>query len=571
MTYNKGGDFVAIMKKKIYLSTLILTFIYIILSLSITVINISANKGLLSGGMPGAKTMALMLSGIISSFMLIVAIMITVCSNANDWKASIGCQVFHLVQMLVGFVSTKSIRSLPGVLVIISGMCITILIRNYIMRLREDEVNLGKKAYTDLLTGLPNKRALQKKLNYLEAGNREFFLILLDINNFKEINDVFGHEKGDEILVFIADKWTALKTSENYQLYRIGGDRFAIIAETTNEIEAENLCGEAIVTLITEKNSLDAVISTSAGCVLYPKNTENISELLTYADTAMYKAKIAGKNQYRKFDSSMLTEIESQNNLSQEIKTALSKNKFHLVYQPVYYLGSHNLKGFEVLLRMEDAEGINISPEKFIKVAEKSSLIYEIDMWVIEHAIQETLPLFKEDTDFSLTINISGKHITTPGFGDKIINLLNRYPSFPKEKLVFDVTESSYVQDIETAKKALDKLKFIGCKIALDDFGTGYSSLKYLAKFPIDYLKIDKAFIDKMNEDDFFVRMIITLGHLFGFGIIAEGVERQDQISALNHFSCEFVQGFIWGYPIPVSGIKELLSSQEIERIDTFF
>ena len=127
------------------------------------------------------------------------------------------------------------------------------------------------------------------------------------------------------------------------------------------------------------------------------------------------------------------------------------------------------------------------------------------------------------------------------------------------------------MQDIETAKKALDKLKFIGCKIALDDFGTGYSSLKYLAKFPIDYLKIDKAFIDKMNEDDFFVRMIITLGHLFGFGIIAEGVERQDQISALNHFSCEFVQGFIWGYPIPVSGIKELLSSQEIERIDTFF
>ena len=156
------------MKKKIYLSTLILTFIYIILSLSITVINISANKGLLSGGMPGAMTMALMLSGIISSFMLIVAIMITVCSNANDWKASIGCQVFHLVQMLVGFVSTKSIRSLPGLLVIISGMCITILIRNYIMRLREDEVNLGKKAYTDLLTGLPNKRALQKKLNYVQ-------------------------------------------------------------------------------------------------------------------------------------------------------------------------------------------------------------------------------------------------------------------------------------------------------------------------------------------------------------------------------------------------------------------
>lgn len=559
------------MKKKIYLSTLILAFIYILLSLSITTLNISAGRGLLPVKMPEAIMLVSSVSGILGSFMLMIAIMITVCSNANDWKTAIGCQIFHMIQMSTGLLLQKSIRLIPGLLVVISGIFITILIRNYIFTLREDEANLGKKAYTDLLTGLPNKRALQKKLNYLEAGNREFYLILLDINNFKEINDVFGHEKGDELLVFIADKWTSLKTSENYQLYRIGGDKFAIVAETTNEIEAENLCGEAIVTLITEKNNLDAVISTSAGCVLYPKDTEKISELLTYADIAMNKAKIAGLNQYRKYNSLMYTAIEDQNNLSQEIKLALAKNKFHLVYQPVYYLGSHNLKGFEVLLRMENAEGINVAPEKFIKVAEKSALIYEIDMWVIEHAIQETLPLFKENADFSLTINISGKHITVPDFGDKIINLLNRYPSFPKDKLIFDVTESSYVQDIETAKKALDKLKALGCKIALDDFGTGYSSLKYLAKFPIDYLKIDKAFIDKMNEDDFFVRMIITLGHLFGFAIIAEGVEKQEQITALNHFSCEFVQGFIWGYPIAVDAIKDILSSEEVERIDTFF
>ena len=231
------------------------------------------------------------------------------------------------------------------------------------------------------------------------------------------------------------------------------------------------------------------------------------------------------------------------------------------MFQPQYETETKRLRGFETLLRLKDETGVPIPPSDFIPVAERSGLIFEIDRWVLRHAMQSFSEEITGNSDFIVSVNISARHIVEPGFAEEVKDMLEEN-NFPPERLEIEVTESCFIASIEKAISTLLKIKSLGVQIALDDFGTGYASLSYLQKLPIDLLKIDKSFIDDMTdreEGGNFVKSIIAIGHMFHCKVISEGVEEEQQLELLKELKCDYIQGYLWGKPQKQSDALQLI------------
>jgi diguanylate cyclase (GGDEF)-like protein len=433
--------------------------------------------------------------------------------------------------------------------------------------MKDKEAKLNSLAYIDVLTEIPNRKMIVNRLELLSivySNKKEIFsLVLIDMDNFKRINDTKGHQVGDRVLQTIVSKIKVIVNEDDF-LGRLGGDEFALIIQ--QELREEEIFAyvEAIRKILTKTMQLGEDtfnMSASFGVAMYPKDGSDAIELLKSAETAMYKAKERGKNEVQFFNHEMHQEILEKIEFENRLMMSLRSKELKLAFQPQYTLDK-KLKGFEALCRWNSPELGNVSPLKFIPVAEETGFIVKMGEWVLQSAcnmikhIQETYGM-----ELVISVNVSSVQIMDPLFVPMVKKILST-TGVMGHNIELEITESVFISSMNYVVEVIDELRASGVRIALDDFGTGYTSLSYLQRLPIDLLKIDKSFIDSINtieEKKQIIGSIIALVHNMEIQVVAEGVETEKQLDYLVSQSCDFIQGFIWGKPLFEKELFELL------------
>ncbi|MGE3299035.1 MAG: putative bifunctional diguanylate cyclase/phosphodiesterase, partial [Arcobacter sp.] len=384
--------------------------------------------------------------------------------------------------------------------------------------------------------------------------------LFLDIDHFKTVNDSLGHNIGDELLQNIASIIKKTLRPNDF-VARIGGDEFAIIIQDYKSY----LELSQIIKRIQKQLGHQWIIQThpiniacSIGVAFYPKDGNDIFSLMKNADIAMYQAKKLGRNQYHFFTEELNQIVQNTINLDKDMRQALIDNEYCLFYQPKVDLSSSKIVGVEALIRWISPTKGFIAPNVFIPLAEENGFIKELGNWIVEEALNQHLKWKEMGIDINISINISAKQLLDKSFVPKFINTLENKNINPS-KIDLEITEYMFMEESKETKNNLNKLHDFGVTISLDDFGTGYSSLSYLKKFPIDYLKVDKAFLDDFNSVDgsIFLETIVKMGQMLKMKVIAEGVETQEQIDYLKSISCDQYQGYYFSKP---------LSSKDFEK-----
>jgi diguanylate cyclase (GGDEF)-like protein len=441
----------------------------------------------------------------------------------------------------------------------------------------EDAVNqmvdsLRKFAFYDPLTNLPNRsqfmNIMQQVLGRSETTGTKLAIIFLDVDNFKRINDTLGHSIGDELLQQVANRLVrSVGTSE--MVARFGGDEFVILLEDTqNQENLKNLinmiCESFLPSFIFQGQRI--YVKVSMGIAIYPEHGTSGEELLQNADTAMYQAKELGKNNAQFFTSAMNDEVVKKSRMEQALRMAMENNELSIQYQPQLETTTGKIRGFEALVRWHHLEIGDISPAEFIPIAEEAGLIVRIDEWVMRQACLKTVEFQREfGMPFILSVNISAVQLRQSDLANRIKRTLQETKLQP-ECLEIEITESVLIESLKSSIAILREVESLGVRIALDDFGTGYSSLSYLMSLPIHTLKIDKSFVQNMTEaagEKAIVESIIALVHKLGHRVVAEGVEREEQLAMLKHWDCDFVQGYLFSRPIPERDLVKLLAERQ--------
>ncbi|MCH8312217.1 MAG: EAL domain-containing protein [Nitrospinae bacterium] len=440
-----------------------------------------------------------------------------------------------------------------------------------ISQLKELEEKNESLTFYDPLTGLPNKHLVLEKLNseLLKAkkANKSVAVLLMDLDNFKIINDSMGHDAGDTLLQAVAERlkdWS----SPNWCVARFGGDEFIIIlSDINNEVQAAETAS-SLLKLFKEPfiiNGQKAYISLSIGISYYPLDGDDGRSLIKDADTAMYIAKDEGKNKYCHFSSDMETQAKNKLILESDLRKALEQNEFVLYYQPKLALDSETIIGFEALVRWNHPSRGLVPPLDFIPLAEKTKLIIPLGEWVLRTACKQ----MKIWLDMGLAIqniavNLSACQFSQPDLVSMIRNILEETGIHP-ENLDLEITESVLMDNAESAAIQLRQLSVIGIKLSIDDFGTGYSSLSYLNRFPLNNLKIDRTFVKDITceEDAPLAKAIVNMAKALGLKTIAEGVETEVQKEVLRSIGCDFIQGYLLSKPVPAEEATKLLSSSK--------
>ena len=443
--------------------------------------------------------------------------------------------------------------AIPGFTIACFVLVYQVIIYQYLRIQLRDRKILKKIAITDKLTGLNNRFGFEQDIDVLLEKGSPFYLMLLDLDNFKYVNDTLGHEAGDEVLQKVATYWNGISSYEYHNLSRLGGDEFALIVKTDKPSVIETIKKE-VLGVSKLDDPLLKNISVSVGIVSYPKDAKDRKELLSYADSAMYRAKSNGRDQAQMFNKSIHDDIVKEYETKIRVVNAIKENQFEMLYQPQFH-SDKTVYGFESLIRLK-VDGEYISTQYFIDVAEKNNLIFDIDKFVLDKVTKDWSSVVRKDggKNLMMSVNISGKHLIAPGFVEEVISILTRN-AFPPQNLCIEITEGAFVKSIMLAKEVVDKLKTIGIKIALDDFGTKYSSLRYLQGFTTSHLKIEKSFTDTIKIDSSesnIVNIIINIAHLLSCEVIAEGVETEEQLRYLREHGCDIIQGYYYSKPLPL-------------------
>jgi len=435
---------------------------------------------------------------------------------------------------------------------------------------------IHKMAYFDQLTGLPNKRnfetELKDKFHQAEFNNEDICVMLIDLDDFKEINESFGHDLGDEFLKSIAKKIQIVikkATSKNeHNLYshvsRIAGDDFVVLLKGVNLKEVSAEIATRLLNNISDKIFLgDKSVYPSAtiGIALYPEQANTMEKIFQYADMAMYESKLRGKNQFSYITPKILNDKKEQELLGKEIKEALINDDFFLQFQPKKNLATGKYKDFEALIRWNHKDKGFISPGIFIPFAEKSNLIVKIGDWVILNVCKHIKILEELGwSGFKVSFNVSYKQMQEKNFIPYLESQIKKHKINPKH-LEMEITEHTIVKDLDQTLIDLKKIRSLGLSVSLDDFGTGYSSLVYLQSLPLDILKIDRAFVCKSvesKESRAIIKTIITLAKGLGLKTVAEGVETQEEYDLLESYGCDYIQGFLLYRPLDFGKIIEV-------------
>ena len=433
---------------------------------------------------------------------------------------------------------------------------------------KKQKTILHYQAHHDPLTGLPNRvlfsTRLKQGIQKAKQQQSGLALFFIDLDKFKEINDSLGHEVGDEVLKRVAEQ---LKISIRREdtLARLAGDEFTIIMNDLNYPEDASILSRDILNILSEPIQVDEhilYISSSIGISLYPQDAEDAKDLLKYADTAMYRAKENGRNNYQFYSPEMTTSALEQMKMKSSLRQAIDNEEFLIHYQPQMDLTTNKIVGLEALIRWNHPTKGLLIPKKFLAMAEETGIILEIDQWVMRTAMKQVSQWHNDGLDPGvLALNISMKQLEDINFIHTIQTNIQMH-RFKPEWLELEITEGHMMKNAVEIINKLQQISNLGVSISIDDFGTGYSSLSLLKRLPINRLKIDKSFIQDIPDDDediAIINAIIALAKSLNLDIIAEGIETEEQANFLMSKNCMCVQGHYYSHPLPKEEVQKIL------------
>ena len=502
--------------------------------------------------------------GAISAVISLCCILMVFIDFKKGYKFAVAIMGFSLISSCIPIFTVHNLSSLPGVVtILVSFLSIFVIYTFY----KKSAIN----SLTDYITGLPNRRYYVREMTAILESKQNFYLVCIEIEDFKNINDVYGIRAGDYILKDTAQKLKGVIGNDEI-LFKITGGLFVMFLQEDNfpEEKLRLVIRSETVMLPSDKEEDDqfiqksCTVSLAAGMVHvdseYKKNKDS-SAVMRDAEIALMEARKSPLQKICLYDDSMLNPDFEQKEAEFLIKDAMQHDWFYLVYQPQYITEGKKLRGFETLIRCKKPDGSIISPANFIPAAEKTNLITKIDDYVLRRAMTEFKPVLeKSGGDFVVSINVSAKNIATENFALKIKQMIDEI-QFPPENLEIEITEYSFAESMETTIDNILTLRTLGVQIALDDFGTGYTSIAQLMKLPVNLLKIDKSLIDDIETDSVMrdmVDSVIYMGHIMNCEVISEGVENENQLEILKEHKCDFIQGFVWGKPQSYEDAKTL-------------
>ncbi|MFF5290508.1 putative bifunctional diguanylate cyclase/phosphodiesterase [Paractinoplanes globisporus] len=425
---------------------------------------------------------------------------------------------------------------------------------------QELQESLRREAYYDALTGLASRAGFRERLaEALDRDPARVAILQLDLDGFKEINDSLGHDAGDHLLLHVAERLRRLLPAPHV-VARLGGDEFAVIVEADEAADDAELTAMEIIAALTEPIDVDdreLYVSASIGIAPASGNGD-LDQLMRDADLAMYRAKDAGGGGYAAYDPSMHDAVVRRLELASDLRLALERDELVLHYQPKVDLRTGEIIGFEALVRWQHPVRGMVPPLDFIGVAEATGLIVPLGRWVLTQACRQAVAW---DRPLKMAVNLSVRQFEAGDVAEMVASVLAE-TGMPPGRLVLEMTESVLLTDTDDNLARIVSLKALGVQLAMDDFGTGYSSLAYLRRFPMDVLKIDRSFVDRLggeSEDEALVRTIVRLGQRFGMHTVAEGIENETQLAILQEMGCDYAQGYLLSRPLPEPDATALL------------
>jgi len=425
-------------------------------------------------------------------------------------------------------------------------------------------------AETDPLTGLPNRYYFDESLKQAIVTNKrndhKLALLLFDLDNFKLVNDSFGHDTGDVLLKKVVSRIKGcLRGNESFS--RLGGDEFAIILTNLTSSEQASMVARRILRVMHKPVEIAKTkfkASASIGIVIYPENARTSDELFKYADIAMYRAKKQGRNQACFFENEMQLRFQGRLKMELELEEAIEKGELRLHYQPVVNPQHDRIQGFEALLRWQHQDTLR-SPDEFISIAEETHQIVSVGLWVIEEALATLQKWnYEQEVPFVMAINVSALQLADFMLVDHLRACLEKY-QVPAELVEIELTETALFKDTVNTRKTISALDEMGCRLSLDDFGTGFSSISHLRNYPISAVKIDKSLMPVDNHDtknSSLIEGLVSMASILGLSIVAEGVETQEHLELCKQLEIERIQGYYYSKALP----RELIEQKFLEN-----
>ena len=432
--------------------------------------------------------------------------------------------------------------------------------------LDDAHAELTQAALHDPLTRLPNRRLLQQRIeqSLAEAEQRgsRFAVMFMDLDGFKQVNDAYGHQTGDTLLVAVADRTRKLLRPAD-MMARLGGDEFVLVVPIENDEDVATLASRIIQTVGGEPllPRHDLQVTASIGIAICPDHAASERQLMAFADAAMYQAKEAGRNAYVLFADWMNDSAEQQFQLLADLRRAIGTEQLFLHYQPKTRVSGQSVSGAEALIRWRHPQQGLIPPDRFIRLAERSGVINEIGRWALDEACRQLRVWHDAGHDgWTVSVNLSPIQFASPNLLQEVREALQTHRIEPR-RLILEITENTVMRDTEASLTLLQAMAALGVGISIDDFGTGYSSLLYLKRLPATEIKIDHAFVrdlENSSEDVVIVSAIVALGHALDMDIVAEGVETVGQRAYLERLGCDYLQGYLLGRPVDAQRFMQL-------------
>jgi diguanylate cyclase (GGDEF)-like protein/PAS domain S-box-containing protein len=436
-----------------------------------------------------------------------------------------------------------------------------------ITRRKDAEERLAHAALHDALTGLPNRTLIldrtEQMLSRARRSRQSVAALFIDLDNFKDINDTLGHEAGDKLLRALAQRFEGMLRASD-TVGRMGGDEFVVLTESVSEAAGPEMVAERIQDVLREPfhvegfETVPLIVSASIGIAIGDRPSAD--ELLRDADIALYRAKALGKDRSAVFEPAMQSAVSDRLELEMDLRSALDRDEFLLLYQPVFDLDNVRACGVEALIRWRHPTRGLLAPDLFIPTLEDTGLIIEVGRWVLDEACRQAAAWHGRGHQITMSVNVSMRQLDTDVLVDHVRHALSSSGLAPGS-LILEVTETTLMRDTDATVRRLRALKELGVLVAIDDFGTGYSSLAYLRQFPVDALKIDRSFVAAMGESTESVALVHTLvqlGRSLGIETLAEGIEDQWQLERLQGERCELGQGFLFSRPVDPTAVEAL-------------
>jgi diguanylate cyclase (GGDEF)-like protein/PAS domain S-box-containing protein len=447
---------------------------------------------------------------------------------------------------------------------------------------REAAEALSKLALHDPLTALPNRSLfmdrLGQALHRLDRRDRVLAVLFVDLDRFKAINDRYGHAAGDETLLAVGGRLREVLRPHD-TVARLGGDEFVVLCEDLESDRAAVGVAERVLAALDRpivSGDHTVVTSASIGIALTRRSDTTPDALLRDADMAMYRAKETGRNRIEVFDNSARLRSQARVQTAEELRRAVDTDELRVVYQPIVHLGQGTPTGVEALVRWQHPRRGLLTPAEFIQVAEDTGLVVPLGAWVLRQACRDLTEILDQGavgggpSDLVMSVNLSARQLNAAGLVPMVERVLGEY-GLPPWRLCFEITESVLMDEVDLAIPVLSNLRELGVRLAIDDFGTGYSSLGYLRRFPVDIVKLDRAFVAGLGTDsaaDAITAAVINLGHALGLSVIAEGVENEEQLTVLRALRCDRAQGYLWSMPQSPVPLAEWIAAKPSAQLE---